>query len=194
MLDDGTQFGRRELLQRLAMSAGGLLTFPLVAASHPIQDRFRDGAALEIAEAKAGVREYDPEFLEARQFEQLRILAERIVPGSTQARSSEFIDQLLTVSSAGEQRTFVQALNGFEALAVARAGARWTALSEQQQNDVLTFASNEKAGVAARGWFEHLKGWIVGAYYSSEQGMRELGWTGRVFFPALPGCEHAEHD
>ncbi len=38
---------------------------------------------------------------------------------------------------------------------------------------------------------EHLKGWIVGAYYSSEIGMRELGWIGNGFFPAFPGCDHA---
>ena len=25
---------------------------------------------------------------------------------------------------------------------------------------------------------------------SSEPGMRELGWTGNVFYPELPGCTH----
>ena len=38
--------------------------------------------------------------------------------------------------------------------------------------------------------FDELKGWIAGAYYSSEIGMRELGWTGQVFFASFPGCEH----
>lgn len=35
-----------------------------------------------------------------------------------------------------------------------------------------------------------MKGWVVGAYYSSEVGMRELGWTGDVMFESFPGCEH----
>ena len=41
-----------------------------------------------------------------------------------------------------------------------------------------------------RDQFEHLKGWISGAYYSSEPGMRELGWTGNVFFDKFTGCQH----
>ncbi len=40
------------------------------------------------------------------------------------------------------------------------------------------------------GHFQNLKGWIAGAYYSSEPGMRELGWTGNVFLAELPGCTH----
>jgi hypothetical protein len=38
--------------------------------------------------------------------------------------------------------------------------------------------------------FENLKTWITGAYYSSEMGMRELGWTGIVFFDDFPGRQH----
>ena len=38
----------------------------------------------------------------------------------------------------------------------------------------------------------HLKGWVAGAYYSSEMGMKELGWTGDTFFEGYPGCTHPE--
>jgi len=59
----------------------------------------------------------------------------------------------------------------------------------------LAQASTERPAVAPqpptlRDHFEHLKGWIVGAYYSSEIGMRELGWTGNVFYAGFPGCPH----
>jgi hypothetical protein len=37
-----------------------------------------------------------------------------------------------------------------------------------------------------------LKGWVSGAYYSSEMGMRELGWTEDRVFASFPGCEHPE--
>ena len=30
----------------------------------------------------------------------------------------------------------------------------------------------------------------MGAYYSSEIGMRELGWTENRFFASFPGCTH----
>jgi Gluconate 2-dehydrogenase subunit 3 len=205
MRDDRSDLGRREMIQRLAMSVGGLVTFPLVASGHPIQHHLRDNALVGVADAKATAAEYTPEFLDAHEFDTLQVLAERIVPGSTEARSGQFIDQLLTVSPADDQRTFLQALGGFEQLAVARARVSWKQLTEQQQNELLTIASTEKSGtppdahgasstthVTIRDHFEQLKGWIVGAYYSSEIGMRELGWTGTVFFPAFPGCDHPE--
>jgi gluconate 2-dehydrogenase subunit 3-like protein len=204
--DDRSGLGRREVIQRLAMSVGGLLSFPAVAFGHPIQHHLRDADLVGAADARAAGADYKPEFLDPRAFGTLQVLAERIVPGSNEARSSEFIDQLLTVTSADEQRTFLQALGGFEQFAMARARVSWKALSEQQQNELLTIASTEKSGkvsdapagasanahVTIRDHFENLKGWIVGAYYSSEIGMRELGWTGTVFFAAFPGCEHPD--
>ncbi|PYR89890.1 MAG: hypothetical protein DMF84_23030 [Acidobacteria bacterium] len=205
MHDDRPDLGRREVIQRLAMSVGGLVTFPFITAAHPVQHHLRDEAAVGVADRKSQAPEYTPEFLDAHQFETLQVLAERIVPGSSKAHSSAFIDQLLTVATPDEQRRFLQALGGFEQLAMTRARVAWKQLSEQQQNELLTVASTEKSGttteargassaahVTVRDHFEHLKGWIVGAYYSSELGMRELGWTGTVFFPAFAGCDHSE--
>jgi hypothetical protein len=199
-------FGRRYTIQRLAMTAGGLLIFPGIATAHPIQHHLRDANALELADAKAAASDYVPEFLDQHQFEMLQTLAERIVPGSTRANSAQFIDQLLAVSTSEDQRGFLQALGGFEEFAMARASRSWTPLTEDQHNNLLTVASTEKAGtpsnaarvsrarrVTIRDHFENLKGWIVGAYYSSDPGMRELGWTGNMFFGALPGCDHADH-
>ena len=188
---------RREVIQRLAMSVGGILTFPFVASAHPVQDHFRDDLVIDAADVKAAAVPYAPEFLDAQQLATVEVLAERIVPGSTNANSAAFIDQLLTVSTVNDQRSFLQALGAFEQLAIERHRAPWTQLAEPQHNALLTIASTEAAGrdhthVTIRDHFEYLKGWIVGAYYSSEVGMRELGWTGRVFYPNFPGCEHAD--
>jgi len=199
-------FGRRCTIQRLAMTAGGLLIFPGIATAHPIQHHLRDASALELADAKAGATDYLPEFLDGHQFEMLQTLAELIIPGSTKANSAQFIDQLLAVSASEDQRGFLQALGDFEQFAMVRASTSWAQLTHDQQNTLLTVASTEKAGtppntrgvsparqLTIRDHFENLKGWIVGAYYSSEPGMRELGWTGNMFFAALPGCDHADH-
>ena len=43
-----------------------------------------------------------------------------------------------------------------------------------------------------RDHFENLKGWVSGAFYSSEFGMKELGWTGQVMRESYPGCEHTD--
>ena len=205
MREDVIHPGRRRVIQQLAMSAGGLVMFPWVASAHPVQHHLHDETAVGLADIRAGARDYVPEFLDPHQLETLRILAERIVPGSTKANSGPFIDQLLTVATTDDQRDFLQALGGFEQLAIGHARAPWTELSEQQQTELLTLASTAKssstnqdarplrpARITIRDHFEHLKGWIAGAYYSSEPGQRELGWTGAIAFAALPGCDHQD--
>jgi hypothetical protein len=202
MGDDRSAIGRREALQRVAIGVGAMVVVP-ATAPHPIHRHLRDADAIDDAHAQANAAEYTPTFVDAHQLATSRVLAEAIVPGSTDARSAEFIDQLLDVSTPDEQRKFLQALGGFEQLAMARARVSWRQLTEQQQLDLLTSAStaqpgasNEKSSahgrVTIRDHFEQLKGWIVGAYYSSERGMRELGWTGNVVFPGFPGCEHPD--
>ena len=41
--------------------------------------------------------------------------------------------------------------------------------------------------------FELVKSRIATAYYSSEKGMKELGWTGQMVHAAYPGCSHTSH-
>ena len=45
---------------------------------------------------------------------------------------------------------------------------------------------------SSRDHFEEIKTRVSGAYYSSEIGMRELGFTGRTFFDGFPGCTHPD--
>jgi gluconate 2-dehydrogenase subunit 3-like protein len=211
----GPGLARRELLKRLAGGTGAGLVFPAIASSHPIHKRLSEPAALEAAAAKAADPEWKPEFLDDHQNETLIALAERIVPGSSKAESNRFMDLLLTVSTQDEQRKFLVALGAFDSLAVTRFGHPFKELTESQQNDLLTEASTAKSGHvqgqedfawfaipagaehqaatdSIRDYFDNLKGWITGAYYSSEVGMRELGWTGNVMFESFPGCEHPE--
>jgi len=125
------------------------------------------------------------------------------------------MDLVLTVSSQDDQRKFLVALGAFDSLAIERFGHPFKELTESQQNDLLTEASAAKSGHvegqedfawfaipsgaqhqsavdSIRDYFDEIKQWVVGAYYSSEVGMRELGWTGNVMFESFPGCEHPE--
>jgi hypothetical protein len=201
--DEHSAIGRREALQRVAIGVSAMVVVPPGAPPHPIHRHLRDADGIVRAHAQANAAEYTPTFVDAHQLATVRALAEAIVPGSTDARSAEFIDQVLGVSTPDEQRKFVQALGAFERLAMERARVSWRQLTGQQQQELLLFASTAQAGasnekpapdsrVTIRDHFEQLKGWIAGAYYSSERGMRELGWTGNVIFPVFPGCEHAD--
>jgi hypothetical protein len=191
---------RREAVRRLVAGAG--MALPLVARAHPIYGHLANGAAFEEAE-RLGASDWKPIFLSAQQDETLVVLAERIVPGSEKAQVNRFIDLLLSVDKEKHWKDFVGALAAFEAESGKRFGKHLTALDGAQVDEILTDAAAQPAkenssggeGKASSGLhahFENLKGWISGAYYSSEAGMRELGWTGDYVFASFPGCEHPE--
>lgn len=205
--------GRRAVLQTLLTGAGAGIAIPALALEHPMHEHLRDQARVTAAEQKVKASAQAPQFLNAHQLQTLTLLAEQIVPGSTKAASAPFIDSLLSVETDARQRRFVEALSAFDGMAMVKAKTSWKALSETDRVALLTTASTATAGAApagpavpgtapkpqgdvtltARDHFEHLKGWISGAYYSSEIGMRELGWTGSMFFEKFTGCTHGSH-
>jgi len=94
-------------------------------------------------------------------------------------------------------------------LAITEHNKPWKALTAEQQDALLTTASTAAPGgggsgmpfgppggqggkLTIRDHFNNLREWISGGYYSSEIGMRELGWTGQLFFDKLPGCDHPD--
>jgi len=207
--------GRRKAVQRLIAGAGGALVVPGLAFGHLTHKHLADAATFTAADAKAGAADWAPEFLDLHQNESLIALAERIIPGSTKAQVNRFIDLLLAVDTQENKEKFLASLGAFEAESRSRFGHPFQGLTEDQQNKILTLASTEKPGNApgSKNWswfsipsdassepiqitlrdhFENLKGWISGAYYSSEVGMRELGWTGQNFYESFPGCEHPD--
>ena len=183
---------RRAALQALFSGAAAAFALPVaIEAQHPIHQHLANPAAIEQAQQKAAVTAAAPVFLDEHQSKTLAILAEAIVPGSTAARVAPFIDQLLAVDSAANQRAFVGALGAFDMIAINRHGKNWIAITPSQQEALLREASTADAKTSAfRGHFQNLKDWVAGAYYSSETGMRELGWEGNVFHAQLPGCTH----
>lgn len=198
----GGRLTRRDVVRRLLAAAGAGTVWPLVAASHPIHELLRNEALLDEAE-KLGAADWRPLVLNAQQDETLSTLAERIVPGSTKAEVDRFIDLLLSVDTAEHKQKFEESLAAFEAESQKRFGNRFPSLDASQQNMLLTDASAhpakedssdsaERENQGLHKDFENLKGWISGAYYSSELGMRELGWTPDRVFASFPGCEHPE--
>lgn len=182
---------RRVALQALLGGAGAGLVLPATAgAQHPMHRHLSSPDVLEQAQQKAAVTAYVPELLDPHQLKTLEVLAEAIVPGSTAAHVAPFLDQLLAVDSAASRQTFLGALGGFDMAAVERHGQPWIGITASEQNALLREASTAAETSAIGAHFQDLKGWIAGAYYSSEPGMSELGWTGNVFHQELPGCTH----
>jgi hypothetical protein len=206
---------RRQWIERMLSGVTAGLAFPRLAAAHPVHKHLGSAATLDQAEAQAAAANWKPEFLDPHQTETLAVLAERIVPGSSHGQVERFIDTLLSVDTRENQQRFLNSLAAVEGAALERYGHPFQDLTEAQQNELLTAASTTEPGgeqahqpvrrrrgsrpataaggpnkESLRDHFENLKGWVVGAYYSSEAGMKELGWTGEVAFDSYPGCEH----
>jgi len=191
------------MVQHLLAGAGAGTAWPLVLTSHPIYALLRNDAILDEAE-KLAEANWKPAFLSSQQNETLVAIAEGIVPGSTRAQVSRFIDLLLGADKPENQRKFVESLAAFVAQAQKRYGKSFPALDDKEKNDLLTDAASRPNHAKASetgaenqeselySHFENLKAWISAAYYSSEVGMRELGWTGDYVFEAFPGCAHPD--
>jgi hypothetical protein len=180
---------RREVARRLvgvtgAWSLGGL---------HPVWGHLLNETPLLChGDIELAGPNWKPLFLAPEQNEALQSLSEAIVPGSTAALVSRFIDLLLSVDSPARQQKFLASLSAMQAEGDRQFGKSFQGLSMSQQNSLLTVVSTSPENSTTRESFEDLKEWIAGAYYSSETGMKELGWTPNRFFPSFPGCSHPE--
>jgi hypothetical protein len=210
---------RREMVRRLAaaMTAGAATTaVPGAVSAHPVYKHMMNEATMEQADSKASETSWKPAFFDPHQSETFAILAERIVPGSGEAQVDRFVDLLLSVDTQENQKQFLNSLSAFEAYSLSNYQQPFKSLSEEQQNRVLTVASTMKPGEAfrrgrqrrhvlgpaaqqageessltLRDHFENLKHWVSGAYFSSEPGMKYMGWTGQVMWSSFPGCKHS---
>ncbi len=189
---------RRQMVRRLMLGAGAGVALPAVAAAHPMARHLADSGGMEQAYGKAALDPWTAAFLDPHQNETLIVLAERIVPGSTEAHVNRLVDLLVSVDSLQVQREFLGSLAAFETAALRRYSRPFIKLSENEQNQIISAAATEDSEAAAkgdatgmRGHFENLKSWIAGAYFSTEAGMKYLGWNGQYFFTSFPGCQES---
>ncbi len=188
-------FSRRQWVRRMlagtTATAATLAAGPAIwgeAGGHPMSAHLGNDALMDHAEAAAAAPAWAPLFLDAHQSSTLEALAERMVPGSTAAQVNRFIDLLLSVDELKNQRSFVDSLSTFEGLSLRHYGKPFVRASATEQDSLLASAASPTAADLFP-HFQNLKTWIAGAYYTSEVGMKELGWTGDVFFNGLPGCQ-----
>ncbi len=198
---------RREMVQKLVSGAStgiiaSSIATPIAAEVQPPAPAAAAGAAEQATQAA----EWAPAFLESHQVETLSILAEILIPGSSKAQVTQFIDLLLSEDSIENRRQFVAAISAIDGEAMRRENIPFKQLAPAQQIEILTYASKMAAGAPfatpvdptnasgsappgnLRDHFENLKEWVRKTYYSSEEGMRELGWSDDYFHDSLPPC------
>jgi hypothetical protein len=178
--------GRRAVLQSIASGLGvAVLASPASAHVHQAATAAKPAAPAAGAKPAAATGLV---FLDKHAFDTLSLLAEQIVPGARAAKVPEFLDRLLAVESTETQKRFTQALGAFERQAREAHGKPWKTLTAAQATALLTKMSDAPAAESVRRAFEFVKGGVAETYFSTQAGLKELGWNGSVMFAAPIAC------
>jgi hypothetical protein len=198
---------RRTALQSLAAGLGAGLAVPMVAEGHPVQQHLAHVSAAQPVVTPG--TPFEPAFFDAHQFATVRVLSELIVPGSQASGTPEFLDKLLAVEGVDTRQRFVSALGAMDGAALRAHQKPFKDLGAAEQTALLTEASTLAPSRTPVFWtkgdpipvpqpppvplnlrdhFDHIKGWVAGIHFASEPGLKELGWTGMMFFEKFEGC------
>ncbi len=177
------RIGRRNVLQSLATGVGAVVFASRASAAHVHQVAAVAADSTATAAADSGLL-----FLDQHAFDTLAVLSEQIVPGSRGAKVPEFLDRLLAVESLDTQQRFSQAIGAFERAAREAHAMPWKALTETQTTALLTQISTAPDSDVGRQAFDRIKGAVSETYFSTEIGMKELGWNGSLTFEPPSAC------
>jgi len=202
---------RREVLQRVFAGMGATLAAPLAAGAHPVMRHLSRLASQPDGDDAAN---WSPQFFDAKQNDVLIAISEHMLPGASAVHVNRVIDLLMTVETDENRKLLTAALTALDGQAMKQFHSEMAKLPPNQIDEVLTFCAAQEPPHAehdddAPGWklnvrtpltgspnlrdhFENLKGWIVATYYSSEAGLRELGWNDDFYFEAPAECKHAD--
>ncbi|HXK01028.1 MAG TPA: gluconate 2-dehydrogenase subunit 3 family protein [Verrucomicrobiae bacterium] len=197
---------RAALLAGASSALGPLLSFAQTAAQSG------QTPASELTPAQRGVDDsneladpnWKPLFLSDQQNETLIAISDMIIPatdtpGAKAALVNRFLDLVLAAEESEVQHKFVSSLTFIDSESQRLMGKEFRALTADEQNEILRPLAYSSGGHhfvkehsdPAVEHFERLKSGIAMAYYTSEIGMRELGWDGSITHGPYQGCEHS---
>jgi hypothetical protein len=146
---------------------------------------------------------WKPTFLSDHQNQTLIVLSDLIIPetdtpGGKTALVNRFLDLVLAAEAHDTQQSFLNSLAHIDADARSRYGDAFIYLSKESQIELLeflaypnsleTWGEGQTGDQTGHNHFQNLKGWITRAFYSSEAGMKALGWNGEVPHGTLTAC------
>jgi len=184
---------RRNVLKSLAMSAAAtsvLRTIPAQAAEYAHQ---------MIAAEKAATKLYAPKFFAAHEYKTLQTLCQTIIPadadsgGAIEAGAPEFID-LLTSENMEYQVTLGGGLMWLDSTCSDRYGKVYLDCSPQQQKEILdqiayrnSAATDDRLSQGVE-FFSFLRNMTTDGFFTSEIGIKYVGYVGNTFLKEFPGC------
>jgi gluconate 2-dehydrogenase gamma chain len=187
-------FSRRSLLKALSVTAAGsaLRLVPLAAA-----EKAHRMVKAEKAASSAGA--YVPKFFSPRQYETLRALCQAIIPpdqesgGAIEAGAPEFID-LLTSENKNLQLELGGGIMWLDSTCAERYRRTYLECTETQQKEILDLIAFRKSAeqsprlLSGIEFFSTLRKFTADGFFTSEIGIKYLGYVGNTYLREFPGC------
>lgn len=185
---------RRDVIKTLSLGAlaGSVLrVIPAEAAEY---------AHRMVQAEKAGPQgAYKPKFFSDHQYKTLQTLCQTIIPpderggGAVEAGAPEFID-LLTSENPDYQLRLGGGLLWLDSNCVDRFAKPYLECTPEQQKTVLDSIAYRKNALTDPGlsqgvaFFAFLRNMTVDGYFTSEIGIKDIGYIGNKYLKEFPGC------
>jgi gluconate 2-dehydrogenase gamma chain len=187
-------FSRRDLLKALGATTAGsaLRLVPLEAAK-------KAHRVVNAEKAVSSGSGYVPKFFSPRQYETLRALCQTIIPadhesgGALEAGAPEFID-LITSENNELQLQLGGGIMWLDSTCSERYGQTYFECTTQQQKEILdliAFRKNADEHPRLRPgveFFSTLRKFTADGFFTSEIGVKYLGYVGNTYLTEFPGC------
>ena len=190
-----TGISRRSILKTLTMGAAAtsvLRVIPLQAAEHAHRMIMAEKSA-------APTKAYTPKYFDTHGYKTLQTLSQAIFPadsdsgGAIEAGAPEFID-LLTSENKEYQGVLGGGLRWLDNTCTDRYGKLFLDCSNDQQKEILDLIAYRKNTVSqpALGpgveFFSFLRNMTADGFFTSEIGIKYLGYIGSTYLTEFPGC------
>ena len=186
---------RRNVLKSLAMGAAATSVLRVIPAQAAEYAHHMIAAEKAAAPAKG----YVPKFFPAHDYKTLQTLCQTIIPadsdsgGAIEAGAPEFID-LLTSENKEYQGVLGGGLRWLDNTCTDRYGKSFLDCSSDQQKEILDLIAYRKNAVSqpALGpgveFFSFLRNMTADGFFTSEIGIKYLGYIGSTYLTEFPGC------
>jgi Gluconate 2-dehydrogenase subunit 3 len=190
-----SNLSRRDILKALAYGATATSVLRVIPAQAAEYAHHMVAAEKAAAPAKG----YSPKFFAAHDYKTLQALCQTIIPadadsgGAIEAGAPEFID-LLTSENPDYQRILGGGLLWLDSACSDRYEKVYLDCSPEQQKEMLDQIAYKKNAIANPAlntgveFFSFLRNMTADGFFTSEIGIKYLGYMGSAFLKEFPGC------
>ena len=190
-----SNLSRRDILKSLAYGAAATSVLRVI----PAQAAEYAHRMVAAEKAAAPARAYAPKFFTAHDYKTLQTLCQTIIPadadsgGAIEAGAPEFID-LLTSENPDFQRILGGGLLWLDGACSDRYGNAYLDCTPEQQKEILDLIAYKRNAIVNPAlnpgveFFAFLRNMTADGFFTSEIGIKYLGYIGNTFVKEFPGC------